>query len=81
MIPERYSLAEVLAVAAIHPFYHSDIEYAPSAEAIQAALARATEDGAKFDILTQPLLQKKSMYVQYPPIIFARLMRSKLQSD
>jgi hypothetical protein len=49
MAPERYSLAEVLAIARIHPFYLEDIKYPPDTDTIQA-------------VLRQPLLQKKSIY-------------------
>lgn len=56
-----YSLAAVLEVAKIHPFYNSDINYPPGPEAIQAALQRAAtlSPGINFD--SQPLLRKEDL--------------------
>jgi hypothetical protein len=62
MAPERYSLAEVLAIARIHPFYLEDIKYPPDTDTIQAVLEQTTKEAAALDILRQPLLQKKSIY-------------------
>ncbi|RHZ44878.1 uncharacterized protein CDV56_103207 [Aspergillus thermomutatus] len=62
MAPERYSLADVLSIARIHPFYCEDVQYPPNADAIQAALEQSTKETATSDLLTQPLLEKKSIY-------------------
>lgn len=61
--PECYSLAEVLAVAQIHPFYHPDVQYPPNAKALKATRELVANEAIPVNLLTQPLLQKKSMYV------------------
>ncbi|KAL4938913.1 hypothetical protein BDV06DRAFT_45867 [Aspergillus oleicola] len=58
MAPGRYTLEEVLAVAQLHPFYNSLIEYPPCEKAIEQVLAQKR----CLDIQSQPLLQKKSIY-------------------
>ncbi|OTB04747.1 hypothetical protein M426DRAFT_320606 [Hypoxylon sp. CI-4A] len=61
---ESYSLAEVLAVANIHPFYVPDIQYPPDARTIQAVrkLAKTLPTEVTVDLKLQPLLQKKGLY-------------------
>lgn len=59
---ESYSLAEVLAVASIHPFYNSTVEYPPDAGAILEAQVQAAEQTAGTPGLRlQPLLWKKDL--------------------
>jgi hypothetical protein len=59
------SLADVLAVAALHPFYNSSVQYPPGNAEIRTARERAktTEDTASL-LLAQPLLQKSTLSVQ-----------------
>ncbi|KAI9046319.1 uncharacterized protein KD926_004157 [Aspergillus affinis] len=61
MPPQQYSLADVLSIAQIHPFYRADIQYPPDADAIHHVLSSATKPQGS-DILIQPLLEKKSIY-------------------
>jgi hypothetical protein len=59
---ELYSLADVLAIANIHPFYAPDIEYPPDADAIHRAMARAVKQPTtEADLESRPLLQKKDL--------------------
>lgn len=55
-----FSLADVLAVAKIHPFYTSDAQYPPDADAMHKSRARAALSAA-VDLKTQPLLRKKNL--------------------
>jgi hypothetical protein len=56
-----YSLAAVLEVAKIHPFYNSNIKYPPDAEAIQAALQKAATGSLAINFDSQPLLRKEEL--------------------
>lgn len=59
-----FSLAEVLTVAKVHPFYSPTAQYPPDEAAIQKALDRAaTDEKTSSQLLIQPLLQKERLYV------------------
>ncbi|PKY05710.1 hypothetical protein P168DRAFT_341261 [Aspergillus campestris IBT 28561] len=58
---DRYTLAEVLAVAQIHPFYNEKVQYPPDTEAIQQARLR-TIGATDVNLHKQPLLHKKALY-------------------
>ncbi|KAI3161985.1 hypothetical protein DTO039G3_8343 [Penicillium roqueforti] len=62
MATERYSLAEVLAVAKTHPFYNPDTVYPADAETIQNLRKTVTDQEAKAKFQEQPLLEKKTLY-------------------
>ncbi|KAI1391877.1 uncharacterized protein F4822DRAFT_108410 [Hypoxylon trugodes] len=62
MEPEFYSLADILAVANIHPFYVFDVKYPPNTHIIQIARKRALKQVTEEDLKLQPLLRKKSLY-------------------
>ncbi|PGH15468.1 hypothetical protein AJ79_02445 [Helicocarpus griseus UAMH5409] len=62
MAGDRYSLAEVLTVAKLHPFYDSEIQYPPKTEILQANLQKSVKNNANADLHSQPLLHKKAMY-------------------
>ncbi|PHH81765.1 hypothetical protein CDD82_7935 [Ophiocordyceps australis] len=55
-----FSLAEVLAVARIHPFYTKDAEYPPDGEAVEAALSLARHEAV--DLESWPLVHKETLY-------------------
>lgn len=55
-----YSLADVLAVAKIHPFY-SDTLYPPDQDAIHAAREEAALNYKDADFQSQKLLRKKDL--------------------
>ncbi|KAI8654504.1 hypothetical protein NCS57_01196000 [Fusarium keratoplasticum] len=57
----RYSVADVLAVAKIHPFY-SDAQYPPDDDTIQKAREQAALTFREGDLQAQPLLRKKDLY-------------------
>ncbi|KAJ5435621.1 hypothetical protein N7445_006506 [Penicillium cf. griseofulvum] len=61
MATERYQLAEVLAVAKIHPFYNPDVDYPPDADTIQR-LRELIDQKANPALQEQPLLDKKTLY-------------------
>ncbi|KAI8655365.1 hypothetical protein NCS55_01187800 [Fusarium keratoplasticum] len=56
-----YSVADVLAVAKIHPFY-SDAQYPPDDDTIQKAREKAALAFREGDLQAQPLLRKKDLY-------------------
>ena len=56
-----YSLADVLAVARIHPFYVTHVQYPPDAQTIRTARERAARELAEADLKAQPLLRKKDL--------------------
>ncbi|KAM5343715.1 hypothetical protein ACJ41O_012252 [Fusarium nematophilum] len=56
-----YSLAEVLAVAKIHPFY-SNAEYPPDDDVLLATREQAALVSAQADLKTQPVLRKRDLY-------------------
>lgn len=55
-----YSVADVLAVAKIHPFY-SDAQYPPDDDTIQKAREQAALAFREGDLQAQPLLRKKDL--------------------
>ena len=55
-----YSLADVLAVAKIHPFY-SDAQYPPDEETIQRLGEQTSLSPTPPDLKGQPLIQKKDL--------------------
>ncbi|KAJ4210666.1 hypothetical protein NW759_013208 [Fusarium solani] len=56
-----YSVADVLAVAKIHPFY-SSAQYPPDDDTIQTAREQAALTFREGDLQAQPLLRKKDLY-------------------
>ncbi|KAM0548526.1 hypothetical protein ACHAPJ_009849 [Fusarium lateritium] len=56
-----YSLADVLAVAKMHPFY-SHAQYPPDDETIYAAREKAALISQEPHLRSQPVLQKKDLY-------------------
>jgi hypothetical protein len=56
-----YQLADVLAVARIHPFYVAGVQYPPDARTIDAARKHASKMSAEKELRTQPLLRKKDL--------------------
>lgn len=73
MHPESYRLAEVLAVANIHPFYNPGVQYPPEPDAIQHARQSATKTAAEVNLHTRPIVTKKDLYVYYPPVVYLPL--------
>ena len=69
MHPESYSLAEVLAVADIHPFYNSEVQYPPQPDAIQHARESATKTATEVNLHTRPMVTKKDLYVYHSPVV------------
>ncbi|CAI7633957.1 unnamed protein product [Penicillium glandicola] len=61
MATESYQLAEVLAVAKIHPFYNPELVYPADAEMIQR-LRESIDKKVKPALQEQPLLNKKTLY-------------------
>ncbi|KAJ5271623.1 hypothetical protein N7524_004892 [Penicillium chrysogenum] len=61
MATERYQLADVLAVAKIHPFYNPDVDYPPDADTVRR-LRGLIDQKAKPALQEQPLLNKKTLY-------------------
>lgn len=57
-----FSLAEVLAVAKIHPFYNPEVKYPPGADVIKATRQHLLGRNEVADLLTQPLLWKRDLY-------------------
>lgn len=55
-----YSVADVLAVAKIHPFY-SDEQYPPDNDTIQTAREQAAFAYKEGDLQAQPLLRKEDL--------------------
>ncbi|KAJ4238410.1 hypothetical protein NW757_013110 [Fusarium falciforme] len=56
-----YSVADVLSVAKIHPFY-SEAQYPPDDDTIQKAREQAALTFREGDLQAQPLLRKKDLY-------------------
>jgi len=65
MHPESYRLAEVLAVADIHPFYNPRFQYPPEPNAIQHAQQSATKTATEVDLRVRPMVTKKDLYVYH----------------
>lgn len=61
MASDPYTLAQVLAVAKIHPFYSPDIQYPPDAAALGKIRNHETENGVHADLKSQPLLRKTNL--------------------
>lgn len=56
-----YSIADVLSVARIHPFYNPSCEYPPSPQAIAHTLKSDNGDSSP-QLSEQPLLHKDQLY-------------------
>lgn len=57
-----YTLADVLSVADIHPFYNPDVQYPPDATIVQQARDRATETPSDvIQLKDRQLLWKKDL--------------------
>lgn len=59
---EGFSLAEILAVAKIHPFYNPNAQYPPGAETIESAVHQAAKQSTDIDLSSVPLISKKDLY-------------------
>ncbi|KAJ5644425.1 hypothetical protein N7507_010436 [Penicillium longicatenatum] len=62
MAAERYSLAEVLAVAKSNIFYNPDILYPANTDGVQASRNSVIGHEAEPKLQEQPLLEKKTLY-------------------
>lgn len=61
MSSELYSLAEVLAVAKVHPFYVPEIQYPPKPETVKTIREDAKNGAAKATLGSHKLLYKKDL--------------------
>ncbi|KAI0150531.1 hypothetical protein GGR57DRAFT_493058 [Xylariaceae sp. FL1272] len=57
-----YSVADVLAVAKLHPFYNSDVQYPPDTETIHRAREMVVQTQADSLLQTQPFLWRSRLY-------------------
>ena len=57
-----FSLADILAIARIHPFYVLDVKYPPDADTIHAARERASQTMAESNLKAQPFLWKSTLW-------------------
>ncbi|TQN66997.1 hypothetical protein CSHISOI_08452 [Colletotrichum shisoi] len=64
-----FSLADVLAIRSIHPFYSPHVLYPPNADAIRKARRRAARGAGEMDLKRQPLLWKKDLYTAIERLI------------
>ncbi|KAJ3536138.1 hypothetical protein NM208_g6847 [Fusarium decemcellulare] len=62
MLTAGYCTTDVLAVARIHPYYNSSVQYPSNREEIRAAREKAAEDPKSHDLTAQPLLWKTPLY-------------------
>lgn len=65
----NYSLADVLSVAKIHPFYVTDVQYPPDPRTIQASREQAAKEPTEANLRAQPLLRKKDLYTTIERLI------------
>jgi hypothetical protein len=61
MANERYSLAEVMAIAKLHPFYNEDIRYPPNQDEISTLRQLGIDQKKEYNIQHQQLLLKKTL--------------------
>ncbi|EYE97593.1 uncharacterized protein EURHEDRAFT_409819 [Aspergillus ruber CBS 135680] len=73
MHTESYRLAEVLAVANIHPFYNPGVQYPPGHDAIQYARRSASKPATEVDLRTRPMVTKKDLYIYHSPVVYLPL--------
>ncbi|KAF2827755.1 hypothetical protein CC86DRAFT_438506 [Ophiobolus disseminans] len=59
---DTFTLADILAIANIHPFYACNVKYPPDADTIRMARERASEDTAELDLKSQPALWRSTLY-------------------
>ncbi|KAJ0161858.1 hypothetical protein CTA2_5480 [Colletotrichum tanaceti] len=64
-----FSLADVLAIRSIHPFYNPHVLYPPDADAIRTVRRRAARGAGEVDLKRQPLLWKKDLYIAIERLI------------
>ncbi|KFA72015.1 hypothetical protein S40288_07661 [Stachybotrys chartarum IBT 40288] len=57
-----YSMADILAIARIHPFYDPDVLYPPDAATIRAIRELASKNPDAINFETQPFLWKSQLY-------------------
>ncbi|KAI1264608.1 hypothetical protein F5Y18DRAFT_417585 [Xylariaceae sp. FL1019] len=57
-----YSMADVLAVAKLHPFYNRDVQYPPDSETIRRARELADEGQTDSLLKEQPFLWRSRLY-------------------
>lgn len=58
MATDSFSLAQVLAVAKVHPFYNSQIKYPPNGNILDAISEAAKQNPGDADLRLQPLARK-----------------------
>ena len=61
MTGDSFSLAEILAVTKLHPFYNSQVKYPPSKEVLSAACEEAKQHPEHANLQAHPLLHKKDL--------------------
>jgi hypothetical protein len=61
MATERYSLAEVMAIAELHPFYNEDVKYPLNLDEISSLQELGVDEKKEHNIKHQPLLHKKTL--------------------
>ena len=61
MTGDNFSLAEILAVAKLHPFYNSQSKYPPSKKNLSAVCEEAKRHAENANLQAHPLLHKKDM--------------------
>ncbi|KPM41727.1 hypothetical protein AK830_g4832 [Neonectria ditissima] len=69
VLESNYSLADVLAVAKIHPFYVPNVQYPPDSCTVRSIREQVAKDPVDADLQTQPLLRKKDLYVTIERLI------------
>lgn len=61
MSGDIFTLADILAIAKIHPFYDSTVKYPPDADTIRTAREKASEDTTELDLKSQPVLWRNTL--------------------
>lgn len=61
VLESNHSLAEVLAVAKIHPFYVPSVQYPPDSHRVRAIKEQVAREPTEADLRAQPLLRKKDL--------------------
>jgi hypothetical protein len=56
-----FSLADILAIAKIHPFYASDVKYPPDADTIQMVRERLSQGNVETNLTTQAVLWRSTL--------------------
>lgn len=56
-----FSLADILAIAQIHPFYASDVKYPPDADTIQRVRKQLSQGKVETNWKTQAVLWRSTL--------------------